>query len=162
MALTNEQLATLKAAIAAETDPDFVQARTDGNNAAIANFYNEKATPNFIVWKTGVTEAEILRNGMEWTRVDNLGVGQARIWEWMFKFGSIDASKDNIRAGIDAVWVGTQADLNVRTAVYVHCKRTATRGEKLFSTGTGSDASPAKVSFEGNLSSQDVLEARMS
>ena len=51
----------------------------------------------------------------------------------------------NVRAGIEAVWVGTAADLAVRAAVYGHCKRNATRGQKLFSTGTGTTESPASL-----------------
>ena len=73
---------------------------------------------------------------------------------------SFNPSRTNVRAGIDAVWVGTAADLNVRAAVYVHCKRSATRAEKLFASGTGSDASPATMAFEGDLNYLDVEVAR--
>ena len=41
-------------------------------------------------------------------------------------------------------------------------KRDATRAEKLFSTGTGSDATPATMTFEGSLSYSDVSAARNS
>jgi hypothetical protein len=67
-----------------------------------------------------------------------------------------------VRAGIDAAWVGTAADLAVRAAIYVHCKRNATRAEKVLATGTGSDASPGTMTFEGSLSYQDAFNARNS
>jgi hypothetical protein len=36
----------------------------------------------------------------------------------------------------------------------------ATRAEKLFATGTGSDAVPAQLTFEGSVSGNDVRQAR--
>src|SRR5574343_574256 len=140
--LTAQQLATLKAAILA--DPELAAQPMNSDGAfAIAAALNQVASPAFVVWKTDVSVDEIMRNGMDWARVDNLSVGKARIWDWMGRLGQFDASKPNIRAGIDATWVGTAADLAVRAMVYTHCKRSATRAEKLFATGTGSDAAPA-------------------
>jgi hypothetical protein len=80
----------------------------------------------------------------------------------MTRLGTLDASKVNIRAGIDAAWVGTAADLAVRAIVYTHCKRAATRGEKALSTGTGTTASPATMGFEGTLVYADVDAAMAS
>lgn len=142
--MTPSQLVALKADILA--DPTLAaQAGSPDGRFAIAAAYNLPAFPAWYVWRTAVTEAEIFNNGMDWARVDNLSVGKARIWEWMFKFGTTNPSKPNVRAGIDAAWVGTAADLAVRAAVYTHCKRTATRAQKLFSTGTGSEAVPATL-----------------
>jgi hypothetical protein len=133
---------------------------TSGGAAVIAEALNAPAEPPYIVWRTSVGRAEILQNGFDWTRLDNLSVGKARIWSDIFVDGVINPSKLNVRAGIDAVWVGTAQDLAVRLAVYVHCKRTATRGEKLFATGTGSDAVPGTMTVEGNISNDDIQQAR--
>lgn len=159
--LTSEQLATLKAAILADPVLSAFQAGSDGAYE-IASALNALATPDFIVWRTNVSIDEIMRNGMAWDRVDNLTTGKARIWDWIGRLGTFDASKPNIRAGIDAAWVGTAADLAVRATVYTHCKRKATQAEKMFATGTGSDASPATMAVEGALSWQDVDLARRS
>lgn len=141
--LTSTQRATLKTYILAQ------QAYTDWVNTQswndIATDLANTASPDFIVWKTSVDPNEIMKNGMDWTRVDNLSVGKARIWDWMTRLGSFNASKANVRAGIDATWVGTSADLAVRDQVYTHCKRTANKLEKLFATGTGSTGSPATL-----------------
>lgn len=161
MALSVEQLATLKAAIAADPVLNALPNNTD-SAFEIAYQMNLPASPDFIVWKSNVSVDEIMRNGMAWDRVDNLTVGKARIWDWMTRLGTFDASKANIRAGIDAAWVGTAADLAVRATVYTRCKRKATRCEKLLASGTGSDASPATMTFEGNLSYQDAFNARNS
>lgn len=157
--MTPAQLATLKAAILADNALASQPMNSDGA-FEIARLLNEPAAPDFIVWKTDVSVDEIMRNGMDWARVDNLSVGKARIWDWLGRLGTFNASKTNVRAGVDAAWVGTAADLAVRAAIYVHCKRKATRIEKILATGTGTDVSPATMSFEGLLSYQDVESAR--
>lgn len=159
--MTPEQLATLKAAILAVPELAAKPMNSDGDYD-IAAAINQTDPVNFIVWKTSVSIDEIMRNGMDWARVDNLSVGKARIWEWLGKLGTIDPSKTNVRAGIDAAWGGTSADLAVRAAIYVHCKRAATTFEKWFSTGIGSDAVPAIMEIEGPVSYNDVGLARNS
>jgi hypothetical protein len=127
----------------------------------LADLLNANASPVFVVWRSAVPQTEIMLNGFDWTRVDNLSVGKARIWQWLFDNPekTINPSKTNIRAGIDATWTGTQADLDVRAAVYVHCKRDATRLEKLFATGTGSTAVPATLAegIEGAIGFSDLV-----
>lgn len=159
--MTPQQLATLKADILASTNPAIVAALANGDSGSIANAYNEDASPAFTVWKTSVTQDEIMQNGFDWVRVDNLSVGKARIWEWLFdnQSNTINPSKANVRLGIDETWKGTTADLAVRAAVYVHCKRAASVFEKLFATGTGSDATPATMAIEGPVSVNDISEA---
>lgn len=157
--MTPEQLSTLKAAILADSALAN-QPMTSGGALVIVEQLNALSNPSFIVWKTAVSVDEIMRNGMDWARVDNLSVGKARIWEWMGRLGEFNASKANIRAGIDATWVGTAADLAVRAQVYTHCKRQATRGERLFATGTGTVNDPGTLTFEGNITSDDVQQAR--
>jgi len=139
--LTPQQRTALAADIAA--DPVLADLKAQGSLGGLASAYNSPAAPAWTVWRTSVPIDDIMRNGMDWARVDNLSVGKARIWDWMGRLGTLDCSQPNIRAGIDATWVGTAADLAVRATVYGHCKRTATRFERLFSTGTGSDAAPA-------------------
>jgi hypothetical protein len=155
MNLTPEQKATLLANI--QATPAALEIYQNGDLGGLADFYNGLASPEFIVWKTFVSRDDVMLNGFDWTRVDNLSAGKARIWEWINLSGGFNPSKPNIRAGIDATWVGTQADLAVRAAVYVHCKRSATRLEKVFATGTGSDAAPATMTLEGLLSFNDLI-----
>lgn len=153
MQLSQSQLTTLR---------DWIIANNNGVfDMSAVSLLNAPASPAFTVWKTSVTNQEIMQNGFDWTRVDNLSVGKGRVWEWMFQFGSINPSKPNIRAGIEAVWVGTAPDLAVRAAVYGHCKRLATVAEKLFATGTGSDATPAIMGAgqEGEVTLQNVVDA---
>ena len=106
--LTGPQQQTLKTFIANTSALNSFPNTLDGA-WEIATLLNLVVTPDFIVCKTNVAIDEIMRNGMDWARVDNLSVGKARIWEWMTKLNTINAAKPNIRAGIDAAWVGTAA-----------------------------------------------------
>ena len=155
--LTTPQKATLKAFI--QADPVAGPMFADGNLSGVADFLNADSDPAFIVWRTFVSRDQVMLNGFDWARVDNLSIGKARIWEWlvMGPTGGFDPSKVNVRAGIDAVWVGTQADLAVRAAVYVHCKRTATRLEQLFAVGTGNDANPATMAVVGPIAFTELI-----
>jgi hypothetical protein len=155
MNLTTEQKAALKAHILANQDTAFPY--TEGNLPGVADLLNLAASPEYVVWKTAVSDAEIMQNGFDWTRVDNLSVGKARVWDWMFRFGTVDPSKANVRAGIDQTWQGTVADLAVRAAVYVHCKRAATRLEQLFASGGGSTASPSTMAVVGPIGYEDLI-----
>ena len=127
--------------------------------AGLRAYLNAPSDPVWIAWRSQVSQDEIMLNGFDWARVDNLSVGKARVWEWLFdnQAKSINPSKPNVRAGIETVWVsGVAADLAVRNAVYAHCKRTATRAEKMLGTGTGTDATPGFMTFEGEVSDHDA------
>lgn len=161
MSLTTEQIAAMRTALLATQDPALQASVAARNDTETTRLLNLAAAPSFIAWRSGVTQDEIMLNGFDWARVDNLTVGKARIWEWMFDNAGkvINPSKANVRAGIDATWVGTAADLAVRAAVYVHCKRAVTAAERIFATGTGSDAVPGALVFEGSVTVQEVSQA---
>ncbi len=142
--MTNAELIILKANILASPDLDALKGTSDGR-FEIARLYNLPASPTWVICRR-----EILQNGFDWTRLDNLSVGKARVWTDIFVDGVINPAKANVRAGIEAVWVGTQADLAVRDVIYGHCRTSATRVQKLFSTGTGTAISPATPSDSGS------------
>lgn len=157
MALTPAQKSILKSAVIADSSANNFY--INGDLTGLADYLNSLFNPAFIVWKLAVTQQEIMLNGFDWTRVDNLSIGKARIWEWMFEagLGAINPSNANIRAGIDQVWQGTAADLAVRAAVYVHCKRSATVFEKVFAVGAGTDVTPANLVLEGPIATFDLI-----
>lgn len=161
MSLTTQQLQTLKAAIAAETDPTFVANRNNGDTGAMAAWYNEPTAT--IVWRTSVSRAEIQDDdAFNWAQVDNLSTGSKyRIWEWMFDNDTraINPSKANIRAGIAATWVGNAQLLAVQNAVLARCKRAASRAETLYDSGTGTTADPGLLGWEGPLQPFDIVAA---
>lgn len=164
--LTPQQLATLKTAIDADPVLAAKPLNSDGYFEIAQALNSELASPDFWVWKSLVSQDEIMQNGFDWVRVDNLSVGKARIWEWMFDNASatINPSKANVRAGIAEVWKGTAADNAVRQAVFNHCQRLATRAQTLFAAGPGTTTSvdgvgPATMAVEA-ITMADVEAAR--
>ena len=158
--LTDPQLQTLAAAIRASTDPAVVAALAIRNDMALADWCNTPST--FVVWKTSATQHELMQlAGFDWAQIDNLTPGQSRIWEWLFANSarSIDASKERVRAGISECWKGTALKVAVGTAVLNGCKRFASRVEKIFATGTGSDAVPGLLTYAGPISFNEVSQA---
>lgn len=163
--LTPAQRATLKAAIAADETLNSKPNNSDGN-FDIAAALNAPASPDFYVWKTSVSVTDIMQNGFDWTRVDNLTVGKSRIWEWMTIAEAINPSLPNVRAGILAVFA-TAGDQATRLAAFQHCQRLASRVEKLLATGSGTTTTdqavgPATMGFEGPITYSDVEAARNS
>jgi hypothetical protein len=161
MRLSNAQLDTIKAWITANV----VNATEHTAQAAL----NATASPAYKVYRTSVLRQTILENGFDWTRLDNLSVGKARVWSDIFVVGDeggrINPSKANVRAGINAVWVGTAPDLAVRATVYGHCVKDASEFEKLLKAdgnGTAPDQSgdgPATMAFEGPITLDEVIAA---
>lgn len=160
MALTTQQAETFKTALFSETDPTLVGYRTNGQTSLIRDWYNATDPSNYVIWRNKVALDEIMQNGFDWTQVDNQTVGRARIWEWMFNNQErfINPSKANVRAGINEAWKGSAAMLAVRDSIYIHCKKFASRIDKLFATGAGTDASPS-VALYLTLTEQDVITA---
>lgn len=151
--LTTAQLTTARTFACADTGTARPMVLA-GDTAALRGWFNTAGS--YVVWRTNVTRDEVMRNAaFDWSRVDNLTAGKARIWDWMFAAGTINAAQANIRAGIDATWVGTAADLAVRAAVYAVVKRNALRVEQALATGTGTTATPGTMSAEGPLSETD-------
>lgn len=159
MALTPAQLTILKNDILSDSTLNAFPMDSDGA-FAIAALYAVQASPAFTVWKTNVPTSEC-KKAMVWTEFIARSVGERDAWTFMLSNGFINPADSNVRQGILDIFSGAQG-LASRTALTALAKRLATRSEKLFSTGTGSDASPATMAVEGQLSYQDVLTARAS
>lgn len=163
--MTPAQLATLKADILANSDLNSQPNNSDGA-FNIAALYNLQAAPDFYVWVGSLDVSEVMQNGFDWTRVDNLTVGKARIWDWMMRTGTLHPNQANVRSGVLAVF-STAGDQATRLAVFSHCQRLATRLEKLLSTGSGTAATeqgvgPATMGFEGQVDYGTIQAARNS
>jgi hypothetical protein len=163
--LTTEQWATLETHVLAIpelaslphyplSDPDRDhQNITRASCDTIADYMNS-VSGNFYVWKTLLSLNTIYENGFDWVQVDNLTVGKARIWDWLFGNGgrAINPSSPNVRAGIEECWKGTSAMLAVRAAVLGHCKtNVVTVAESIFAVGSGTIDSPAVWTNRGTV-----------
>ena len=161
MQLTQAQLAALKAAILADPTLNAFPNNSDGN-FAIAAAFNLPASPSFTVWKTKVTATEVGDNiiGTELAGLTTANLSRLQTIV-AFSEAGVNPSLVDRRAFFDDVFSGA-GGTGTRAKLLILWKRLATRGEKLFATGTGSDAAPATLTFEGQLSYPDVETARNS
>lgn len=183
MELTNAQRATLKAAIAAETNPTFVALRQANDEQGMADFYNAPST--FVVWQTSVP-IDAITDAIDWARMTpaqpipatgsdaqlawiaraNMCQGkQFNLQNLLIGRQTIAASRPNIRAAFQDCLTGlpsTASGTNQQAgwvAVQAAMQRICTVGERLFATGTGTTASPGLLGVEGTLSAQDISDA---
>ena len=162
--LSLAQLATLKAAIQADGALSAKPMNSDGHQE-IADAMNLAAAPDYRIWRQSITIVEVMQNGFAWDRVDNMTVGQARIWDFMTRTGVVNPSLPNVRAGVLAAFVQA-SNAAMRTAIFGHFGRLATRVERLFvSGGTGAvsddqGVGPATAAVYGTLTFQEVQAAR--
>lgn len=153
--MTNAQLLTLKAAILA--DPALTAHVTIGNHTAIADYMNSDASPDWIVWRTSLSRAQIY-DAMNWTTFIARTQGERDAFNAILVDGALNPSLPNIRQAFTDIFSGgTGATL--RAALTAAAQRKATRTEKLFTTGTGTAASPALLVFEGFITHEDVANA---
>ena len=170
--LTNAQLSTLKAAIAADSNLNQHPNNGDGN-AEIAAKLNVLATPDKFIWRSSITRSQIYHSTSaeattwSWSTYKAQSVTEQNAWTQMFMGDSVDPSLDNLRAGVAAIFTGSAQQNAQRDHVYAVAKRKATRAEALFAVGTGSQAVPAKLGvgtlgeyIEGLLSTDEIERAR--
>lgn len=159
MALNQAQLVILRAAI--DADPVLVAMPNDtDSNILTANAFNLNASPNFTVWKTLVTIDEVGNNFVGTELAGLTQANQARLQTIaQYSLGGVNPSVADRRAFFDDVF-SAAGGAGTRAKLLILWKRLATRAEKLYATGTGSDAIPALLTFEGQISYQDVNSAR--
>ncbi len=157
MTLTNSQLIVLRDDILADPVLDALPNTPDGA-FAIAAAYSLQAVPDFTVWRTRV-ETEEIKQVTVWTEYTGRSAGERDAFRFMLQDGYINVADPNIQQGFQDIFSGA-GGATTRAQLVAIAKRLATRAEKLFSAGTGSDADPATMTFEGNLLFKDVQAAR--
>jgi hypothetical protein len=142
MALTPQQLAALKADILADTALA-PQAGTPDGRFAIAAAYNVVLAPAFTVWKKSVSIAEVgdKINATELGGLTTLNNTRLQTVVVLSQTG-INPSLADRRQFFDDIFSGA-GGVNTRANLLALWKELATRAQKLFSTGTGTDAAPA-------------------
>jgi hypothetical protein len=130
-----------------------------GDAALIADHYNGfGAAGTHTVWKTGVgiTEVGDAINGTELAGLSSLNNTRLQTLVALSANG-INPTLANRRQFFDDVFSGA-GGVNTRAALLVLWKRLCRVVEKVFATGTGSDASPATLTFEGTVSGNDISD----
>ncbi len=157
--LTDAQLTTLAAAIAAETDPEFVGYRTAGATGAMAEWYNQPGT--FIVYRKTVMTDEV-GSAVNYIAVEAMtDANRGRI----NTFYGMNPQEFEPRSDVRTYWENTFSGTlggegaNTRAALQALWRRAATRGERIYATGTGTTVAPGTLAWEGNITNEDVVRA---
>ena len=167
MHLTTQQLQTLKAAILAETDPEFVTYRTNGQNNQMAEWLNRPASPDYFVKRTALSRHDIITGtsdgGTTFSWAGGAYItrsqGERDAFREMFNStGTVNPSLPTIVAAFNDIFSGTGGAAN-RAHVTAMSRRLATRAEKLFASGAGTKASPSTMSAEGAFDDRDISNA---
>lgn len=148
--LTPAQLTTLRANVGASGDT--LAAYTAGDLQGLADLYNAAASPNFTGWKTSVPLVLVGNNivASELAGLSSLNATRLQTIA-LYSPDGINPSLVDRRAFFDDVFSGS-GGVNTRAKLLILWKRLASRFEKVFATGTGSDASPATFVIEGPVS----------
>lgn len=155
--LTTAQMQTLKSACSADqTCNAYIVSPSYDNDILLAAWLN--APGSCVAWRTAIQPAEY-REAIVWTAVDALAAGKARIWEWITANMTlpIDASKSNVRQGIQDAWGSGSA---TSTALVALAKRTGNRAESALATGTCTTGNPGVLIFEGQVSQAQASTIR--
>jgi hypothetical protein len=174
MTLTPAQLTTFKADIEANTDPVIVQALLDGAVGVIASWYNEGST--FWVWRPDVSAAEI-GSAVNLKDLGNIISANSERITTAFTLvnsngGQFHGDRTDHRAFFADMFSGANG-ATTRPIIRDAWQRLATEIEKLFATGTGTQATgeiddgtgvpaagdPGELVFEGVINTNDVIAA---
>ena len=169
MALTTQQLATIKADILADPVLSAQPANTDGD-FEIARLYDLPASPDFWVYKTRLSKHEVTSEAsvdgttFAWTGTGFITRSQGERDAWRELWNStltVDPSQANVRQAFADIFSGATAPAPAnRTHLSACARRKASRIEKLLASGTGTTGSPATMGFEGPISYRDIQLAR--
>lgn len=158
MALKPAQKTKLLTAIAADPVLAAIPNTNDGA-FEIAQALNIDSNPTFVVWRSNYNASQI-REAITSaaTQLDNLTASKRQSLLWWAE-GTYDMRKVATRA---AVTDFTNGFATLQNALLDGGKRTALRIEAILATGTGTNVDPGKLGWEGQISYQDVFEARSS
>lgn len=168
--LSNAQLLAFKSAI--QADAPSMTCIQQGNLQCVADLFNTSSS--VIVWRTVLSRHEILtgtsESGTTFTWAGGAYItrsqGERDAFREMFNStGNVDPSLPSIKAAFTDIFSGS-GGLSNRTHISALSKRTATRFEAVFATGTGTAQSPASLGkyptgeyVQGAIGFQVVAEA---
>lgn len=173
--MTDQELILLKTALLADTDPEVISAVSGGNATRLAELYNLPSS--VVVWKTSVPVSDIF-DAVVWANMTpaaapdgtalwtnrNLQCQSKQLALQTILMGreSINGTKANLRTGLqDALTaLPSKADGTSQAAGWVAVaavlKRFANKTEAIFSTGTGTTATPGTLVWEGLVNYNDI------
>ena len=158
MPLTTAQLTTLKAAILAETNPAFVDARTKGQTPVMREWLDAPLSPAINCWRSSVP-AQDADECTPWVAFDTLSAGKRESWNVAFMRYPRDFTRAPVRKWVTDIW-GVAAVGSSAEAIFTGCAmRAITRAEGILggsNTASINTVSARKLSWEGPLTDQDI------
>lgn len=173
--MTDSELIALKAALLADTDQAVIDAVAIGNATEIVRLYNLPSAT--IVWRTSVPIDNVF-DAITWANMTPAAAPdgttlwtnrnlqcqskQLALQTIIGRREFINGSKALIRSGLqDALTsLPSKADGGNQNAGWVNVlpvlKRPATKAEAIYVTGTGTDAAPGLLVWEGQININDV------
>lgn len=159
---------------------------TGDGNATVAGWYNQKASPDFFVWRSAVSRSEVYHTVSpdgtvwDWATFKGQTVPEQNSWTQMFMGDVAPFSNLSFRNGVFAVFSGSVPQNNQRAHIFAVGRRTALRIGKVLAvapvsaggvtvgpnngntTGSalGSAANPAVLGFEGVVTGDQIEAAR--
>lgn len=165
MPLTNAQLQTLAADIAANTDPTFVTYRTAGATGLMADWYNAPQSPAETAWMSSA-DRRTIDGAPSYAAFDSVVAGKRDAWRMFVDGAPRDFTVNKARKLVTDVWGASNASNTESFAILTACTRSITRAEKLLggtntaTEGSGTGTVTAKrLSWEGSITSDDVIAA---
>lgn len=148
-----QQLQTIKAAILAETNPQFVAYRTAGQTGLMAEWLNGDSTTD--AWLASA-DSRTLFEAMDITKYDALTAGKRDAWALMLAYAPINLGRNKLRKAIPDVW-GTADAVPILTAL----REKARRIEVILGGATKSEQGVSGLdrNFVGLISDADVVAA---
>lgn len=142
--LSVSQMQALKSAALA--DPVAAALYSAGNDNGLAAWFNADNTK--IVWRSTLAP-DVMREAIVGgaSQLDNLTVGKRDALLYLVSADLRNTA--TLRATLDDL-CGTQATL--KASIVAAQKRTATKAESILATGTGTTATPATLTWEGQIS----------
>ena len=172
MPLNAQQAAQIKADILANPDLN-IQPGPDvpDISQAIANLYNQNASPDWWAWRRSVTKTEYVSElGPSGTTFSWSGSGgfiarsanEQNAWRELFNgTNSVNPSLANVRQAFADIFSGSgAAAVANRAHLTAVSRRLASRVEKLLGIGTGSTAVPGLLGYEGPITASEIEYAR--
>jgi len=156
--LTTAQKVIVKAYVEADGTLNQIPHTADGADA-IAQAFKVIAAPPFVVWKSNVTIAEVGRaivaTGL--TSLTTANTSRLGVFAQLNPEG-LDPARIDHRTALDDIF-SVASGTSTRDALLALYKRSANILEKILATGTGSDASPATMGFEGSVGYTEIASA---
>lgn len=177
--LTTAQKALLKSAVLSETEPTIVSALSSEDFPFIRDYYNEVPPSPFVAWRVS-TPTEEIHNAIVWKKLTPadtpdittvftnralICIGRQLNLIRLLANTEVPTGKDQVRQGIkDALTaVPSGASGTEQAAGWTAVKgviiRDCTRGEALLASGEGTTATPGDLTFEGELTFLDIIDA---